>query len=258
MTTVTFIFHNYLKEMLNKELGAKSSFSHQFDRRASIKDVIESFGIPHPVVGRLSVNGKETGFAYILQVRDTVVASPLTPPVNPLVPDILRPAPLDRVAFVVDVNVGKLAIYLRVLGFDTLYGNETGDKGLAELAHAEKRILLTRDISLLKRKIIMHGYLPRSLDPARQLTEVVRLYDLGSKMHPLSRCIPCNGLLVPINKNKILDRLEPLTKKYYESFHICERCDRIYWPGSHQEKLVAFIRKVLAEVRRENAQNATP
>jgi uncharacterized protein with PIN domain len=78
-----------------------------------------------------------------------------------------------------------------------------------------------------------------------QLIEVMRLYDLSSKIKPLSRCIPCNGQLVPVNKEAILDRLEPLTKKYYDSFHICEQCDKIYWPGSHQEKIDAFVRKVL-------------
>jgi uncharacterized protein with PIN domain len=253
MSAATFIFHNYLREMLKKELGTEPSFLHHFDRKASIKDVIESFGIPHPVIGMLSVNGSEIGFDYIVRDKDIVEANPLTPPVNPFEPSILRPVPLSRIAFVVDVNVGKLALHLRALGFDTVYESETRDAKLADIAHSQKRILLSRDISLLKRKIVMHGYLLRSQNPTRQLSEVVRLYNLSGKIQPLSRCIPCNGLLVPVSKKNILDRLEPLTKKYYESFQICEQCLRIYWPGSHQEKLVAFIQKVIADVKQENS-----
>ena len=255
MTAVTFIFHNYLREMLKKKHGTQPSFLHHFDRNASIKDVIESFGVPHPVVGKLTVNGTEVGFDYILRDKDIVEASPLTPPVNPFIPTILRPEALGKIAFVVDVNVGKLALHLRALGFDTVYGSDTKDGKLAGIAYSQKLILLTRNTSLLKRKIVMHGYLLRSQNPTRQLIEVVHLYDLSNKIEPLSRCIPCNGLLVPVSKETILDRLEPLTKKYYESFHICEQCDKIYWPGSHKEKLVAFIQEVLEAVRQDGSQD---
>ncbi len=255
MAAVTFIFRNYLREMLKKEGAAGSSFLHHFDRKASIKDVIESLGVPHPLIDRLKVNGAEVGFDYILRDLDIIEATPLTPPVNPFIPNILRPEALPRIAFVVDVNVGKLALHLRTLGFDAVYENDTRDGRLAGIAYAQKRILLTRDISLLKRKIVMHGYLLRAQDPTRQLIEVVRLYDLSSHIKPLSRCIPCNGLLVPVSKETILERLEPLTRKYYDSFHICEKCKKIYWPGSHQEKIVAFVQEVLKAVRQDENQN---
>jgi uncharacterized protein with PIN domain len=245
MTAVTFIFHGYLNEMLRKKHEYGSSLLHDFDRKASIKDVIESLGIPHPVIGKLTVNGQETGFDYILQHRDIVEATPLTAPVNPLISSTLRPEALDRVAFVVDVNAGKLALFLRMLGFDTVYGSDLRDRKLADIAASEKRILLTRDTSLLKRKIVMHGYLLREQNPERQLIEVIRLYDLRSMIKPLSRCIPCNGRLVPVDKEAVLDRLEPLTRKYYESFHACEQCGRLYWAGSHQEKIMHFVRKIL-------------
>jgi uncharacterized protein with PIN domain len=97
----------------------------------------------------------------------------------------------------------------------------------------------------------MHGYLLREQDPKRQLVEVIRLYDLCSRIKPLTRCIPCNGLLVPASKEVILERLEPLTRKYYHSFHICEECRKIYWPGSHQEKINRFIENILESVRQD-------
>lgn len=256
MTAVRFIFQGYLREMLKKEHGPEASFVHDFVRRASIKDVIESLGVPHPVIGELSVNGSETGFDYILQDGDTVEVCPLTPPVNPFVPSILRPEALARISFVVDVNVGKLALLLRTLGFDTVYCSDARDSKLAEIAHSEKRILLTRDTSLLKRKIVMHGYLIRAQDPAGQLIEVVRLYDLAGEIRPLTRCIPCNGLLVPVSKETILERLEPLTRKYFNAFHICEQCQKIYWPGSHQKKLVAFIGEIRRAVRQDDSEQS--
>jgi len=249
MATVSFIFHDYLQQLLKKELRTVTPFLYHFDRRASIKDVIESLGIPHPVIGNLTVNAREIGFDYILLDNDTVEAAPLYPPVDPFTPTILRPQVLEKIAFVVDVNAGRLALLLRMLGFDTMYGNDIRNGRLAEIAQSQNRILLTRDTALLKRKIIMHGYLLREQNPVRQLVEVVRLYDLSSRTKPLSRCIPCNGLLVPVSKKVIMDRLEPLTRKYYHSFHICRECSKIYWPGSHQEKIRAFIDGVLESVR---------
>lgn len=253
MTAVTFIFRDYLRELLKKKYRTGPAFVHDFDRKASVKDVIESLGVPHPVIGKLMVNSTEVGFDYILQHKDIVEVSPLTPPVNPFVPTILRPEALVGISFVVDVNVGKLAQFLRMLGFDTVYRNDIRNGKLADIAALEKRILLTRDTSLLKRKVVTHGYLLREQDPTRQLVEVVRLYDLGNRIKPLTRCIPCNGLLVPVAKETILARLEPLTKKYYESFHACKLCGRIYWAGSHQEKIVAFIHQVLKTADQVNS-----
>ena len=249
MTTVSFIFHGFLHHLLNKELRADSPLLHHFDRRASIKDVIESLGIPHPVIESLVVNGRETGFDYILLDNDSVEVIPQTPPVNPLVPTILRPEPLEEIAFAVDINAGKLALFLRMLGFDTVYENDMDKGRLIKIAVSQNRILLTRDKSLLKQKIITHGYLLMAQEPDRQLMDIISLYDLNSRIKPLTRCIPCNGVLVPVRKEVILERLEPLTKKYYHSFHICEECKKIYWAGSHQEKISRFINDVLKNVK---------
>jgi uncharacterized protein with PIN domain len=255
MTTVSFIFHDYLRQVLKKELRTASTFLHHFDRRASIKDVIESLGIPHPVIGSLIVNGQEVEFDYILLDNDAVEVNPLIPPVNPFIPTVLRPEALGKITFAVDVNAGKLALFLRMLGFDTVYENDTRNDRLVEIAQSENRILLTRNTNILKRKIIMHGYLLREHNPDRQLVEVVRLYDLSSRIKPLSRCIPCNGLLVPVRKEVILERLEPLTRKYYNSFHICEECRKIYWAGSHQEKINRFIDDILESARQDYPVN---
>jgi uncharacterized protein with PIN domain len=252
MTAVTFTFHSNLKNLLKKEAGLRTSFQHHFERRASIKDVVESLGVPHPLIGRLTVNGCEVNFQYILHDKDTVQVRPLTPRVNPLVPDILRPIPLPALAFVVDVNAGRLAPLLRMLGYDTLYQNNARNGELAEIASSQNRILLTRDITILKRKVVMHGYLLQDQDPIRQAIEVVRLYDLSNSVKPMSRCMPCNGLLEPVSKEAILDRLEPLTRKYYHTFQQCRNCGRIYWPGSHHGKIMNCIEHILTCARETN------
>ena len=137
MATVSIIFHDYLRQLLKKELPAASTFLHHFERRASIKDVIESLGIPHPVRGNLTVNGCEIGFDYILLDNYAVEAAPLYPPVDPFTPTILRPQVLEKIAFIVDVNAGRLALYLRMLGFDTMYGNDIISERLAEIARRQ-------------------------------------------------------------------------------------------------------------------------
>ena len=245
MALISFTFHDHLKKLLHHELREPVSFEHGLQRKASIKDVVESLGVPHPVIGTLTVNHREVDFDYILQDGDTVVVAPLRPPLDPFTPSVLRPVPLTRLGFVADVNVGRLALLLRMFGFDTIYENNLRDERLAAISHRENRILLSRDTTLLRRKIVMHAYLLQSQVPEEQAKEVIELYGLANQVKPLSRCIPCNGRLVPIAKEKIIDRLEPLTKKYYDSFHICEDCDKIYWPGSHQQQIVVAINRIL-------------
>jgi uncharacterized protein with PIN domain len=247
MARISFTFHGYLKKLLHHDLRKPVSFDHVLERKASIKDVVESLGVPHPMVGMLTVNHQEVDFNYILQDGDTVEVAPLNPPLDPFKPTVLRPVPLTRLGFVTDVNVGRLALLLRLLGFDTVYKNNLRDRRLAEFALRENRILLSRDTTLLRRKIIMHGYLLQSQVPEEQAREVVELYGLADQVKPLSRCLPCNGRLIPIAKEKIIDRLEPLTRKYYDSFHICEDCANIYWAGSHQQQLVAAVDRILGK-----------
>ena len=162
---------------------------------------------------------------------------PLQPPVDVTTPSRLRPQPFQDIRFVADVNVGKLASFLRMLGFDTYYRPDLQDAECARLAAAEQRIVLTKDAKLLKRKLIVHGHLVREVHPRRQLQEVVHFYGLDSSLAPFSRCLRCNALLEPIDKEAVLHRLEPLTKKYYDRFHRCPGCDQIYWSGSHREKM---------------------
>lgn len=241
MLTITLVFHGNLQDLLPAGLAKDGAVEHSFDRRASIKDVVESLGVPHPEIERLAVNGQEVGFDYIVLDGDRVQVWPLSRPVDVFTPTVLRPIPLAALVFVVDVNVGKLAALLRMAGFDTAYQHDFIDVEIARIAEKESRILLTRDCNLLKRKSVSFGHLVRAVKPLEQLLEVVRLFQLEDKLRPFSRCMRCNQPLAPVAKEMVLHRLEPLTKRYYDTFYFCAVCDKVYWPGSHRQKMLEYL-----------------
>jgi uncharacterized protein with PIN domain len=134
-----------------------------------------------------------------------------------------------------------------MLGFDCLYQNDYQDEELARLAVEENRTLLTRDRRLLMRKTITLGYCVRDLDPQQQVRAVMRRFNLYTLIQPFRRCINCNGLLLPVSKEAVLDRLEPLTKQYIDEFRICPDCGQVYWKGSHFERMQRLIQELLEE-----------
>lgn len=227
-------------EELNDFLPApqrKHVLRHAFKGRPSIKDPIEAFGVPHTEVDLIIVNGVSVGFDYPLQAGDRVAVYPMFESfdISPLVR--LRGRPLRRTAFVVDVNLGKLARRLRMLGFDALYDRRYGDGEIAAIAADERRIVLTRDRRLLFMKCITHGYWVRSVLADRQTEEVLERFDLYRQIRPFQRCIACNGLLEAVAKEAVIDYLEPKTRLYYDRFHRCLGCGKVYWAGSHVEDM---------------------
>lgn len=236
-------FWGNLKELLRPPFRGVKRVEYELTRQASVKDIVESFGVPHTEVGRLTVDGRDISFSCPGSDHDSLDVYPLCPPVNVLTPTLLRPEPLASITFAVDVNVGKLASLLRMAGFDAFYRNYISDPELIEVAVQEKRIVLSRDTNLLKRKELVYGYLVREIHPEKQLAEVVHLFGIKEQLKPLSRCMRCNGLLQPVEKEQILDQLEPLTQKYYHSFRQCRRCHNIYWPGSHRDKMLRLLGK---------------
>ncbi len=210
-------------------------------RRASIKDVIEALGPPHTEIGRIQGPDGDWGFGRILAPGDSVRIFPPAPPVDPRRQTILISYGLAEVKFAVDANVGRLATYLRLLGFDTLYSRSMDDGELVARSVAEGRILLSKDRSLLKRKDVIHGKLIRAEDPREQVREVLDHYGLTPPFRPFSRCLRCNEPLRPVAKDEVLDRLEPLTRKYFEEFHLCPACDQVYWAGSHHDRMLEWL-----------------
>jgi uncharacterized protein with PIN domain len=245
-TKVTFRFYGELNDFLPPERRHKC-FPHPLGGRASVKDSIEAIGIPHTEVDLILANGVSVDFAYILKDGDDISVYPVFEAID--ISPILRvrPEPLRQTRFVLDTHLGRLARYLRMLGFDTRYQNDFEDQDLAEISSRERRILLTRDRGLLKRSQVTHGYCVRETRPKHQVVEVVRRFDLVGSIQPFARCIRCNGTMEPVDKDQVRDKLPPNTSQYYRAFQRCTKCGQIYWKGSHFKRMRRFIDAILDE-----------
>lgn len=206
-------------------------------RKASIKDIIESQGVPHTEIGRIVANGQAVDFSFIPRQEQKIELSAIHPPFDVFHPSLLRPHPLAEWRFIVDVNVAKLASLLRMLGFDTAYSRHFSDCSIARLAALEQRIVLSRDIELFKRKQITFGRWIRNTDPDAQLVEVLHFFGIKGPFVPFSRCLKCNRPLEPVPKKEIEYRLEPKTRRYFHHFKICRQCHQIFWRGSHFDEM---------------------
>jgi len=239
----TYIFMLDLKTFSPCQYSTKM-VRRDFNYKVSIKDLIESYNVPHTEIDLIIVNDNSVDFRYYVQNGDIIHVYPVCPiqglavatPLLHLVPPIS-----DNPLFVVDVNLGRLARYLRLLGFDCLFCNRFDDATIANISSTTQRIVLTRDRKLLQRKIIRHGYFVRSNIPKTQVKEVLSRYKLHSKFKPLTRCTHCNGVLKKTEKQKIIHRLKHLTKKYHHKFLICPDCTQVYWQGSHSKHFKQLI-----------------
>jgi len=216
-------------------------FEHRFKGNPSIKDLIESLGIPHTEIAAMRVNDDFVDFTYQVQSEDEITVRSFESLRLSNLENCLLANDHSSPRFILDVHLGKLTSYLRLLGFDCLYDSSNTDENLAQVASQEKRILLSRDRGLLKRKIVHYGYLVRSLNPREQISEVLERYQFYNHMAPFTRCPRCNGRLVETTKEAVANRLKPGTAQFYDSFSICENCNQVYWKGSYFEKLHALL-----------------
>lgn len=243
MKSITIRFYEELNDFLPKE-KRKVRFTHEFFGRESVKDLIEAIGVPHTEVDLILVNSNSVDFNYILQDKDEVSVYPVFESFDIKLEQHLRPKPLREPKFVLDIHLGKLARYMRMLGFDTFYRNDLKDEEIVHLSLTEIRTILTRDVGLLKRGNVTHGYFVRNTEIEKQLEEVVKRFQLENEIKEFSRCIECNTLLKPIDKEKIIDQLPPKVRKHYNEFYICPNCSKIYWKGSHVEDMLRVINKL--------------
>jgi hypothetical protein len=239
-----FRFYAELNDFLPPEKRQRD-LPYRFVMSGAVKDAIEAMGVPHTEVDLILVNGQSVDFGYLVQPGDRVSVYPVFEVLDIGPVGRVRPAPLRDTRFVLDVHLGRLAMYLRMLGFDTLYRNDYADDELARISSREGRILLTRDRGLLKRSVVTHGYCLRSTNPHHQLAEVMRRFDLRRSVAPFQRCLHCNTLLRAVDKAAISHRLQPYTRQHYHEFRHCPACDRVYWRGSHFERMQRFIEMVV-------------
>jgi len=235
---VRLTFHGDLDFFLRSKSGR--SVERALSERTSIKDVIESYGVPHPEVDLILVDGEPAYFSRVVENDAKVDVYPVTADRRTFFPE-KRLQVLDVQRFVADGHLGKLVRDLRLLGLDALYHPTAEDRQLLDMATMGNRALLTRDRRLLMHAVVQHGYCLRSQQPLEQTAEVLRRFDLASMLAPFSRCLRCNAPLEPVEKATVLEQLEPLTKLYYNEFRRCAGCGQIYWRGSHFAKLEARV-----------------
>jgi uncharacterized protein with PIN domain len=231
MSTAYFLFHGRLNDFLLRDQKERQVII-DFEGRQSIKHLAESLGVPHPEIGQIQANVLDAVLENITQDGDRIEIFP-----------VKNGSPTEP-RFLLDCHLGRLTAHLRMLGFDSLYQNDYEDSNMAQIVQHEECILLTRDRRLLMRKIILNGYCLRSLNSLEQLTEVIQRFDLIDKIQPFHRCLRCNHPLEIVDKDTILDRLQPLTKQYFDAFHICPACGQIYWKGSHYEQMQGLIEQI--------------
>ena len=230
--TLRFRFHGELNDFLPPP-KRDAEFEQPAGPTDTLKHVIESIGVPHTEIGRVLVNEGVTDLSTQAENLDRVAVFPFELPIR-----------LNDARFVVDGHLGRLAAYLRMLGFDTWYERLADDLQLASIAGREQRFLLTRDVGLLKRREVIQGYWVRSQKPHVQLHEISDRFALHSQFRPFQRCMECNGVLEPVAKTDVLDLLPPHTRETKEEFSRCRQCGKVFWRGSHHAQMLVWIERL--------------
>lgn len=248
MPTVSFRFYSELNDFL--PAGKRGvALAHATAPDQSVKHLVEALGVPHTEVDLILVNGEPADFDRLPQDGDRISVYPPFKTIDISGITRVRPPALGEHRFVLDGHLGRLAAYLRMMGFDTLYRNDYEDEELARISRDEARILLSRDRGLLKRNMVAYGYWLRETNPLRQLVEVLRRYDLVHAVDPFSRCLACNGVLQEVSKEAVLELLPPRARQYYDEFRMCPSCGKLYWDGSHVRRMRRLIEWVVARSR---------
>lgn len=229
-----FRFHGELNTFLSPALRDRE-FTHDPGPTDTLKHAIESLGVPHTEVARVEVDGRPAAGTETVPSGAAIDVWPYESPV-----------PLSRAAFVLDGHLGRLAASLRMLGFDVWYDRYADDPQLARVSHEEDRLLLTRDVGLLKRKEVERGSFVRAHKPHDQLRDVIRRYGLSARIAPFTRCMDCNGVLESVGKTEVEHLLPPHTKATKNEFSRCTECGKVYWKGSHHAAMLNLIERITA------------
>jgi uncharacterized protein with PIN domain len=241
--TAEFRFYAELNDLLAAERRGRS-FVESLPETSTIGDVVTAIGVPPAEIDLVLVDGKSVGLDHTLIGGERVAVFPVFErfDVSPVIR--LRDRPLRRIHFVADVHLGALARYLRMIGFDTVYSPDLLDGQIIMIALEENRIILSRDQELLKNRAVTHGYLVRHTRPQHQIQEIVEALHLADQMEPFSRCIRCNGALKPVAAGAIADHVPPNVLASFQEYTRCEHCSRVYWKGSHYERMSRFIQQL--------------
>lgn len=243
-----FRFYEELNDFLAPRLRRRA-FEHRFDGTPSVKDRIEALGVPHTEVDLILVDGESVDFSHHLHGGERVAVYPVFErlDISPL--NRLRPRPLRDPRFVLDVHLARLAAYLRLLGFDCRHDPGLQDERIIEISLAEHRIILTRDVGLLKDGRVTHGAFVYDTRPLKQLAEVIERFQLARLFEPWTRCMVCNELLETTAVSELPGDAAPGdVRERFDRVRRCPGCERVYWPGSHTERVRRRLHEVGVEV----------
>jgi uncharacterized protein with PIN domain len=236
-----FRFYEELNDFLPVE-QRKTSFRSPFFGSPSVKDTIQALGVPHTAIDLILVDGESVEFSHRLRGGERIAVYPVFErlDISPLIR--LRPRPLRRTRFILDVHLGKLARYLRMLGLDAAYERDLDDAAIIDLSLRQQRVILTRDLGILKQSRVTHGYWLRHDEPGQQLREVLLALDLFRQLQPFTRCMDCNGRIEPVNRNAVRGQISPNTFQRFQEFWQCRDCMKIYWRGSHYDGMLRQVK----------------
>jgi uncharacterized protein with PIN domain len=242
--TAQLRFYEELNDFLAPE-RRKRDIEVPIDRSRSVKDAIESLGVPHPEVDLILVDGESVGFEHLLRGGERVSVYPMFERLDVTPLTRLRPRALRDPRFIADVHLGKLARHLRMAGFDVLWASDWDEDFIVARAAGDRRTILTRDKAMLRRSEVERGYFVRATESEEQLGEVLRALQLEARVAPFIRCRECNSLLEEVAKSEIEERLPPKVRGFYERFKRCPGCARIYWEGTHFARMREVMERSL-------------
>lgn len=237
--TAVFRFYAELNDFL-PPARRQQAFDCPFHGAPRLRCAVAALGVPPPEVDLVLVNGAPAPWERRLADGDRVAVYPVFESFDIAPLARLRPQPLRRSRFVLDVHLGRLARALRLLGLDARWANDLEDDAIIALARDEGRIILTRDRRLLTSPQVTHGYWVRATARDAQVAEVLARFDLGGQLAPFTRCLSCNGALAPVPKAEVADRLPSGTRRSYTAFRRCGGCGKVYWEGAHWGRLTAM------------------
>ena len=156
-----------------------------------------------------------------------------------------------EITFIVDSNAGKLARWLRMMGYDTLFFNSIEDGRLVDIALKEARVVVTRDTQIAKRRVAANGnvrvILSRDDDPRRQLLQVMKELNLDCRETQFTRCLECNQILLTRSKDEVEDLVPPYVFRTQTQYMQCPSCRRVYWQGTHWQRMKRALEEITAD-----------
>ena len=241
MAIGTFRFYEELNDFLPK-YRKKIEFESEFNKKKSIKDIIEEFGVPSTQVDLVLINGKSVDFNYILHDGDRVSVYPVFESFNIQNVTRLRRFPLRRTQFIADINLKNIVKPMRVLGFDVDFNGSYTTQDIIVKSIQEKRIILTKREELIKFKSVTHGMLIRPGTAVEQVKTIIDGLDINDRMKPFSRCLRCNDPLENRQTKQMMDRISPETKSIFEKYLLCKSCGKQNWHKNTCQLKVDMIR----------------